>query len=122
MKRRPLAYLLITVSILSIGSVLVVEGLKGAYSEIAGIPKSAIPDLNRFLIILPALVLWIPIAFWLSSCFLSIIFKLRGRAEEHATLAKKLNYAGSQKRLVKLVLAFAAVCVPLIVAGFMLKN
>ena len=119
MKKNPIAYLLLTVSILSLGIPLV-EGLIGTYSQIVNIPKSAIPDLNRFLIALPAFLLWIPIAFLLSNCVLFIIPKLLCRTEKHDTMAKEENFAKTQKRLFKLVLAFAAVCFPLIITGFFL--
>lgn len=95
-------------------------GLTEAYSQIHGIPKSLIPDLNGFLITLPAFFLWVPIALLLSNCLLWVVPRLRRTAENYATEAKRPNFAESQKQLAKLALAVSTLCLPLIVIGFLL--
>lgn len=116
MKKILFWYLFITVVILSAGSILVAEGLRCLYSQIASIPKSEIPELNRILIVTPTILLWIPITFVLSNCVLLLFAKAAKCMPE----VKKLNYLKNQKRIIKLLIVFVAFCIPLIIAGFLL--
>lgn len=120
MNKKPKIFLIVILPILTFGAVAVLAGLIEAYSRINNIPKSSIPNLNGFLITLPALFLWLPVALLLSNCVLWVVPQLRRTAENYAAQAKRPNFGESQRQLAKLALAVAAICVPLIVIGFML--
>lgn len=118
--KKPVAFLWIILPTLLGGFLAVVTGLIYAYAKLNGIPRSAIPDLNGLLITLPALVLWIPIALILSNLALHAVPVLRQRAEQYASESGHPGFMESQRQLSVAALIAAAVCVPLLILGFML--
>ena len=120
MPKKPTAYLLVILPILVIGGLFVVVGLQAIYAEMIGASLSSVPSLNGFLISLPALFLWAPVALLLANCVLFVVPPLRKSAGAYAAEAKRPGFLDSQKQLGKMALLMALVCLPLIVLGFVL--
>jgi hypothetical protein len=118
--KKPGIYLLAILPILVGGSIWVVASLTAAFAELTGVPRSSIPDLNYLLISLPALFLWIPVAFLLSNCVLFVVPPLRRVAERYVAKERRPSFRESQRLLGKISLIMALVCVPLIALGFVL--
>jgi len=98
----------------------VVIALIETFSELRGVPRSAIPNLNGALISLPAFVLWLPISLLLSNCVLYAVPSLRRVAERFVLEARRPSFRESQRQLLQIAAVIALVCVPLIVLGFWL--
>jgi hypothetical protein len=120
MQKKPAIYLLVILPILGIGGILVIIELETAYASIVGIPLSAIPNLNGFLIFIPAFFLWIPVALLVSNMVLFVLPPLRRVAEKYASEGKRPGFLESQKELGKVMFIMAIICIPLIVLGFLL--
>ena len=119
-ERKPIIYLLVILPILLVGGIGIPSLLLRTYSRNHGILPSAVPDLNGFLIMLPAIFLWIPLTLLLANCVFFVVPPLRTIAEAYVVRAHRPGFLESQRQLGKLALLFAAFCVPLIVLGFTL--
>src|SRR5215475_11421113 len=117
MARRPIIYLAVVLPMMLLG-VGVVIALIETFSELRGVPRSAIPNLNGALISLPAFVLWLPISLLLSNCVLYAVPSLRRVAERFVLEARRPSFRESQRQLLQIAAVIALVCVPLIVLGF----
>jgi hypothetical protein len=120
MQKKPAVYLLVILPIFVIGGISVVIGLETTYARMAGVSLSSVPSLNGFLISLPALFLWVPVALLLANCVLFVVPPLRKVAETYAAEAKRPGFLESQRKLGRLALIMALICIPLIMLGFML--
>lgn len=116
--RKPPVYLLVILPILMVGAFCLVIALMAAFSEIRGVPRSALPNLNGLLIALPAFFLWIPVSLLLGNVVLYAVPPLRRIAKGYTHTAGRPGFAESQKVLFKVLGILALVCVPLIVLGF----
>jgi len=119
-QRKPVAYLLLILPILVGGGVCLIAALVGSYSQVKGVARSAMPNLNGLLIALPAFLLWIPISLLMANVILYCVPPLRRIAEGYAAQAGRPGFVESQKTLLKVLGVFALVCLPLIVLGFVL--
>ncbi len=90
------------------------------YSRLKGVPRSAIPNLNGLLIMLPAFFVWIPTSLILANLVVYCVPPLRRTAEQYSERAGRPGFAHSQKALLKALGLFAFVCFPLIALGFIL--
>lgn len=115
--KKPKIYLVVILPLLLAG-VFPVEGLVMLYANIAGIPRAAIPQLNGMLIGLPMFFLWIPLSLLLANCVLHVVRPLRKVAEAYVTEARRPGLLESQRVLGKAALVMAAICIPLIILGF----
>lgn len=102
------------------GALCLSVALIEAYSWLAGVPRSAVPNLNGMLITLPAFFLWIPVSLLISNVVLYWVPPLRRIADAYTQRAHRLGFVDSQKALLKALGVFALVCLPLIVLGFAL--
>ena len=100
------------------GCLTVIYGLLELFVRIRGIQPIEIPDLNKALIMFPAMIMWGPVSLILSNCVLYIVPPLNAIATKYASEAKRPGFADSQKRLGKVALYIMVVCVPLITLGF----
>ena len=117
-QRKPLVYLLVILPILWAGALGAVAALLVAFSVLRRVPLADVPDLNGLLIGLPALALWIPISLLLGNVVLHSVPPLRRVAESFAAEADGPSYGEAQRLLLKLLGVLTPVCVPLLVAGF----
>ena len=90
-----------------------------AYATLHGIPVGAIAQTNGLLIGLPALFLWIPIAFLLANVILATVPPLRRIALDYVAKTGRPGFSESQNQLLKLFKWSAFVCVPLIALGWL---
>jgi hypothetical protein len=120
MHKKPTVYLLVILPIFVIGGISVVIGLETTYARMAGVSLSSLPSLNGFLISIPALFLWVPVALLLANCVLFAIPPLRRVAETYAAEARRPGFIESQIELVRFALITALICIPLIILGFTL--
>jgi len=118
MQRKPVVYLLVILPILFFGGLALIAGLMVAYSEFKGVPRAAIPNLNGLLISVPAFLVWIPISLLLGNLILYWVPLLRPTAESYAANANRPGFAESQWLLLKVLLVFVLIFVPLVVVGF----
>jgi hypothetical protein len=119
-RRKPVVFLLVILPVLLGGFLALLVGLIYAYAELNGIPRNAIPNTNGLLIALPALVLWIPVALIISNWALHVVPTLRRRAEQYASESGHPAFVESQRQLSIAALIAAAVCIPLLILGFVL--
>jgi hypothetical protein len=117
---KPAVYLLVIVPITAGGGLGLVVALLVAYCRITGIPLAALPNRNGLLLSLPAFLLWVPAGLLLANVVLHAVAPLRRIAERYAARAGQPGYGESQKMLLQALGAFAVICVPLIVLGFLL--
>jgi hypothetical protein len=117
---KPPVYLFVIVPILAIGGIYVPTSLLVAYSRINGILLSAVPNLNAILIWLPAFCLWIPISLLLGNVVLHCVPSLRLVAERYVRKIGRPGFLESQMAMLKALLIFASICIPVIVLGFVL--
>ena len=120
MTRKPTAYLVVLVPMILGGGIGTYLASLWMFSYLRQIPKAEIPALNGFLITLPAFFLWLPIALWLSNLVIFATPPLRKLAEEYVARARKPNFQDSQVALARVIRWTAAICMPLIIAGFVL--
>jgi hypothetical protein len=100
--------------------VFVITSLLTGYCRTKGIPLSAVPNLNGILISLPALGLWIPISLVLGNVGLHCVPPLRRINERDASKTGRSGFVEAQKDLLKALLLFALICIPMILLGFIL--
>jgi hypothetical protein len=117
---RPRIYLLVILPLLILGGLLVIFLTLGAYATTVGIPLRAVPELNAFLIALPALFLWIPVSLLIANVVLTSVPPLRRVAETYVKANARPDYRTSQRQLSKVVGWTACVCVPLILLGWVM--
>jgi hypothetical protein len=117
--QRPLVHLFVGMPMLFVGFVCIGVTLLSVYSSFANIRRAEIPELNKTLIMIPAFFLWLPISFLLSNLLIYHITPLRRATERYVKKAGRPGYAQSQKGLLKALLIVAAICIPLIVLGFL---
>lgn len=120
MRKNPTLYLAVILPIFVIGAISVVVGLETAYARMTGIRLSSVPALNGILISIPALLLWVPVALMLANGVLFVVPPLRRIAESYAASANLPGFQESQRQLARMALVMGSICVPLIVAGFIL--
>ncbi len=119
-QRKPAVYLLVIIPILVVGGVFGMAALLDLYSRLKDVPRSAIPNLNKLLLALPAFFLWIPISLVLANLVLYCVPPLRRTAEQYSKCLGRADFAGSQKGLLKALGIFALILFPFIVLGFLL--
>lgn len=118
MRKKPAVYLVVILPILVGGGNLIVAGLQALYMDVTA--RSEVPVLNEILILLPALVLWVPITLLLANCVLYALPRLRRIADAYSARAEQPGFGGSQRQLGRFSFILAWVCVPLIVLGFVI--
>ena len=116
--RKPAIYLVIILPILLLGFLLLSKILISAFLMYRILPTPAIPAVNGMLIVLPALILWIPVSLLISNCILFVIPALRKIAENYVEKERSFTFIESQRMLIKIAVIHAAICVPLIILGF----
>ena len=117
---KPAVYLVVLLPIQVIGGLAIVFGLISIYARSKGIAVSAIPQLNGFLIALPAYFLWCPISLMLGNAVLFLVPPLRKIAERYTSRAGGPSFWDAQRALAKFVFYVAVATVPLIALGFCL--
>jgi hypothetical protein len=117
---RPRIYLFVVLPLLVLGGLLIIFLSLAAYATAVGIPLRAVPELNAFLIALPALFLWIPVSLLIANIVLTSVPPLRRIAEAYAIANGRPDYRTSQQQLSKLIGWTACVCVPLILLGWVM--
>jgi len=97
-----------------------VVALERLYARTAGVDISAVPSPNGVLIAVPTLILWVPLALIFSNLVLYAVPRLRSTADAYAAANPALvpSFGASQRRLAKVTVLLAAICVPLIAWGF----
>jgi len=113
MRKKPAVYLVVILPILVGGGNLIVAGLQALYMDVTA--RSEVPVLNGILILLPALVLWVPITLLLANCVLYALPR-----DAYSARAEQPGFGGSQRQLGRFSFILAWVCVPLIVLGFVI--
>src|SRR5215510_12010280 len=98
MARRPIIYLAVVLPMMLLG-VGVVIALIETFSELRGVPRSAIPNLNGALISL-----------LLSNCVLYAVPSLRRVAERFVLEARRPSFRESQRQLLQIAAVIALVC------------
>jgi hypothetical protein len=114
---RPPIYLLVILPLLLFGAVVVYLAVT-AYATFHEIPVSAVPRANGFLIALPTLFLWIPVALLLSNVVLNAVPPLRRVAEDFVARSSAPTYSESQQQLLKVLKWTAFACIPLVAIGW----
>jgi hypothetical protein len=79
-----------------------------------------VPNVNGLLISLPAFFLWIPGHLLLGNVVLYCVAPFRRIVEQYVADTGRPGFVESQKVLLKVFVAVAVICVPLIVLGFVL--
>ncbi|MCE9562108.1 MAG: hypothetical protein K8U57_08640 [Planctomycetes bacterium] len=120
MHPKPVVYLLVILPTLVLGGLAFVTALILAYTQVRGVPRNAIPNLNGMLIGLPALVLWVPMSLLFSNLVLVLVPQLRQIADEYVSKNVRHGFVESQMALLKVSGVVALICLPLIVSGFVL--
>jgi hypothetical protein len=116
--RKPKIYLLVILPVIAGGAMLLILGLINAYAHFRNASLSSIPDRNALLIALPALFLWIPLSLIISNFIIYIIPPLRRIAEDYVARTDRPGFVESQMVLIKVFAAFALVCLPLMILGY----
>lgn len=116
--RKPLIYLAVSLPMLVAGSILVLVALLKAFTCLHGIAFHSIPDLNGFLISIPALLVWIPWSLLLSNAVLRHTPYLKDLADRYADESSTPGYAQSQHVLLRLAILFSVIGIPIIAFGF----
>ena len=119
-ERKPLIYLATILPIFLAGGIGLPALLTSLYAHGRSIAPTAIPNLNRILITLPAIFLWIPSTLLLANFVLFVVPPLRAIAESYASRAQRPGFYESQRQLGKVALLLVAICLPLISLGFIL--
>jgi len=120
MPRKPTTYLLVSLPLIVGGGIGTYLASLWMFSYLRQIPKDEIPALNEFLITLPSSFLWLPIALWLSNFVIFATPPLRKLAAGYVARVRQPNFQDSQAALARAIRWTAAICVPLIVGGFVL--
>ena len=102
------------------GFITAIIALPEAYAQLHGISPRSVPDLNEYLIVFPAMILWLPVGLVIANCVLFVVPPFRRVADAYVARAQRPGFYEAQWSLLKGVLVFAAVCVPLIILGFVL--
>ena len=120
MLKKPILYLPIILLILVGGGISLILALMNLYSWVFQVPVSSVPELNSFLIALPAFFFWIPVSLILSNAVLYTVPRFRRIADDWSTAAERPGFRESQRQLIRLSMGASAICLPLVVLGFVL--
>lgn len=117
-RRKPLVYLAVLLPLLLVGGIAVPAALVGSYAAHRGVTVAAVKDAAALWVAIPGLLLWIPASLLIGNYILHAIPPLRRIAEHHVAETGRPDFVRSQRQLLRMFLAFAAVCVPVIAAAF----
>ena len=115
---RPRIYLVVILPLLALGAPLFASLALAAYAAAMGVPLSTVPEANAFLIVLPALFLWIPLSLLIANVVLTSVPPFRRIAQAYVTTNARPDYRASQRQLWRVLGWTACVCVPLLLLGW----
>ena len=120
--RKPAIYLAVILPLLLTGGILVPWALISAYAAARMLPVSAVADTAALTLAISGLLLWIPASLLLANGIMFAVPPLRRTAERDAAAAARPDFAKSQRQLLKFMLLSVVVCVPVIVAVFVIGD
>ena len=120
--RKPAIYLAVILPLLLTGGILVPWALISAYAAARMLPVSAVADTAALPLAISGLLLWIPASLLLANGIMFAVPPLRRTAERYAAAAARPDFAKSQRQLLKFMLLSVVVCVPVIVAVFVIGD